>query len=774
MTTIFTGNGYRISFLTSQLVRFEYQPDGFFEDRPTTSVQNREFPAVKVAAHQGKNGLELDTEHLHIVYDGKPFSKNGLCVSVKGKASAYQSTWRFGESFSSLGGTVRTLDGADGRVPVEDGLISANGFTLLDDSQSMILETNGRFLPREQKETDFYFFGYGHDYRQCLKDYYRLSGAVPLLPRYALGNWWSRFHAYSQETYLALMERFEQEGVPLSVAVIDMDWHLTDVPYGSGWTGYTWNKALFPDPRSFLAALHRKGMHVTLNLHPAGGVEPHEDAYRAMCKALGKDPESNLCIDFDAADDRFLKAYFDYLHHPLEDEGVDFWWIDWQQGKECAMEGLDPLWVLNERHYRDLHKKGKRALILSRYAGPGSHRTPVGFSGDTIMSWASLSFQPEFTAMAANAGYPWWSHDIGGHMRGIRNDELAVRWLQFGVFSPILRLHSGKMVFASKEPWTYGREASRIMCDFLRLRHRLVPYLYTAAERTHRLGEALVRPMYHGWPEREEAYIVPNQYVFGQSLVVCPITQPTDPDLQMAKTTAWLPDGRWYDFITGQMYTGDRMLCLWRPLEEYPVFAPAGAIVPLADSLRAEENPAELTLRVFGGASGQYDLYEDDGISLNSSAVFTHIALDWQEGTVTIRPEGDLSLLPAQRTWHFECFGFSPTAIIYNNEAVPAQYDPERNALCFTVTEKTAACLILYFSDMHLAQDDWLARAAKILQRAQTSNEEKEIIWQLLCEKGNTASVMGTLQARCTAPALVESLAEVMFAQEAKEGEQGT
>lgn len=772
MTTIFTDKNYRITFLTSRLVRFEYQENGCFEDRFTTGVQNRDFPAVKVDSNRSSRGLELDTEYLHIVYDGKVFSSNGLCISVKGNVSAYQSTWRYGEQFSTLGGTARTLDGADGEIPVENGLVSRNGFSILDDSQSMILTKDGQFIPREYIENDFYFFGYGHDYQQCLKDYYLLSGAVPLLPRYALGNWWSRFHEYSEESYLKLMERFEQENIPLSVAVIDMDWHLTDVPYGSGWTGYTWNKSLFPDPRRFLTALHNRGMHTTLNLHPAGGVEPHEEAYSAMCEALGRNPEDKQCIDFDASDEQFLREYLKYLHHPAEEDGVDFWWIDWQQGKESAVKGLDPLWVLNEKHYSDNQRKGKRGLILSRYAGPGSHRTPVGFSGDTIMSWASLAFQPEFTAMASNAGYPWWSHDIGGHMRGIRNDELSVRWLQFGVFSPIMRLHSGKMCFASKEPWTYGKEAERIMGKYLRLRHSLIPYLYSMAERTHRLGEALIRPIYYQWSEQEEAYQMRNQYLFGTSLMVCPITAPMNQEIKMGNVKVWLPEGFWYDFLTGQVYSGDRILSIWRDLESYPVFAPAGTIVPLADTLNANENPPEMTMRIFGGKSGRFDLYEDDGISLKRNAVWTHIEFDWEKGIISIKTEGNRSFLPKKRTWHIEIVGIKASQVSKEDTSLCCTYNQERNALCFSIEMfRENEEMTLSISELKLSQDNWLMRAAQRLQMAQTENDEKEMIWNLLNKKGRAPSVLGTIRATCSSSALVDCLAEVLFAQDEKEGE---
>lgn len=766
MTTTLTGSSYRITFLTSRLVRLEYQQDGLFEDRLTTCVRCRDFPPVEVVVNRGAHGLEMDTEHLHIVYNEGPFTRSGLSIALKGGVTIYFSTWRWGEPFSTLGGTARTLDTADGRIDVDNAVISRNGFSVLDDGQSMLLDDQGGFTPRSHPGEDLYFFGYGRDYEDCLRDYYRLTGKTPMLPRWALGNWWSRYHEYTEESYLQLMDRFEKERIPLSVAVIDMDWHLTDVPCGSGWTGYTWNRDLFPDPARFLGELRRRGMRTTLNLHPAGGVEPHEEAYEAMCRALGKDAQKKLCIDFDAADERFMRAYFDLLHHPLEEEGVDFWWIDWQQGSVSAVEGLDPLWVLNEQHYQDSQRSGKRGLILSRYAGPGSHRCPVGFSGDSIMSWASLHFQPEFTAMAANIGYPWWSHDIGGHMNGVRSDELSVRWLQFGVFSPILRLHSSKSAFASKEPWSYGVEAEGIMGDWLRLRHRLIPYLYTASERTHRLGEALVRPVYHRWPEAHEAYTVPNQYLFGPSLMVCPITQPMDPALRMGSVAAWLPEGMWFDFLTGQIYTGGRMLTLWRPLDEYPVLAPTGAIIPLAEDMRAEENPRCLTLRVFAGADGSFELYEDDGVSLHSSSARTTIALDWRKGELSICAQGDLSLLPAARTWHVECIGFAPAKAFLDGTALDVIYDEKRNALCFTVEGPAAQAVTIRFDHGEVAEDRWLDRAQERIHRAQSDNIEKEMLWRLLQSRGRSAANMGTLRTIAVTPGMADCLAEVMFAQD--------
>lgn len=129
------------------------------------------------------------------------------------------------------------------------------------------------------------------------------------------------------------------------------------------------------------------------------------------------------------------------------------------QGTNTKIEGLDPLWMLNHFHYLDSGRDGKRPMTFSRYAGPGSHRYPVGFSGDTHITWDSLDFQPYFTNTASNIGYGWWSHDIGGHMMGYRDEELEVRWYQYGVFSPINRLHSSNSRFSGKEPWKFSMEA---------------------------------------------------------------------------------------------------------------------------------------------------------------------------------------------------------------------------------------------------------------------------------------------------------------------------
>lgn len=437
-----------------------------------------------------------------------------------------------------------------------------------------------------------------------------------------------------------------------------------DSKYGTGWTGYTWNKEMFPDPEGFMENLHKRGMKVTLNVHPADGVRAFEECYPDFAAYMGVDTKKEAPVLFDVGNPDFMKGYFEFVHHPLESQGVDFWWIDWQQGSNSGVEGLDPLWMLNHYHYLDNCKNGNRGMIFSRYAGPGSHRYPVGFSGDSIISWASLDFQPYFTANASNIGYGWWSHDIGGHMRGIKDDELAVRWLQFGVFSPIMRLHSSCSEFNGKEPWRYNRLAEQVMKDFLRLRHKLIPYLYSMNVRASVESIPIVQPMYYYDQLEYEAYQVPNEYYFGSEMIVCPITSPIDRESGMAGFGAWLPEGKWVDLFTGLIYEGGRRVSLYREIDKIPVLTKCGAIIPMdgRDEGNGIDNPEYLEIFVCGGGDGEFTLWEDDGRESEfheESWAKTKMRFEWgEDARLTLdAPTSNTQVLPAKRKYRLHILG---------------------------------------------------------------------------------------------------------------------
>ena len=720
---VIAGEGWRITVLTDRLLRLEYEPEGRFRDGATQAVINREFPLPAFTVRDSGDRLSIETDGLRLEYDKKPFSAEGLSAVLKNALLSHASVWHYGESVGNLKGTARTLDQADGGVkkaffvgeqdkPLEmgDGLMSMDGFAVLDDSHSMGMDAQGNLTPADGVSIDLYLFAYGHDFKAALRDFYRLSGPVPSLPRYALGNWWSRYYRYTEKSYKALMEKFAAERVPLSVAVIDMNWHVTDIDpkYGSGWTGYTWDPAMFPDPKAMLDWLHERHLKVTLNDHPADGVRACEDLYPEMAREMGIDPDSGYPVDFDASSEKFLKAFEKVVLDSFERTGVDFWWIDWQQRGGSSVPGVDPLFVLNHTRYMYANRKGDVGMTFSRYGGPGSHRYPVGFSGDSCITWDSLAFQPYFTATAANIGYGWWSHDIGGHMLGIRDEELATRWLQFGVFSPIMRLHSSMSEFLSKEPWSYSMEPCAVMEHFLRLRHRLVPWLYTRALRAAEEGSAILYPVYYdwdlGWKLRD---VERNEYMFGGELLVAPIVTPADADTKLASARVWLPEGQWVDFFTGLRYTGGQSLNVYRPLSGMPVFVRPGAILPM-DADFAPENgcplPKNVVFRAFAGACGEGSLVEDDGSrpgSPNYRRCETRVALEEGDG-LTLRllsAEGATELLPTDRRISVELVGVANALPDEADCGFEARYDAQTRTLTLALDVKPGAGATLRWRD---------------------------------------------------------------------------
>lgn len=452
-----------------------------------------------------------------------------------------------------------------------------------------------------------------------------------------------------------------------------MEWHwvaderVEDSSF-SGWTGYSWDTKMFPKPKEFLEELHKRKIVVTPNDHPADGIAPYEECYEEICKALGYDSKVGDAVSFDPASKDFVDAYFDIALKKLEDDGIDFWWVDWQQGPYSRVAGVDPLWVLNHFHFLNNMRGNKRPLTFSRFAGPGSHRYPVGFSGDTVVTWESLNFQPEFTATSSNIGYGWWSHDIGGHMEGYRDDELATRWVQLGVFSPILRLHSSNNPWNSKEPWRFPMEERKIQNEALRLRHQLVPYVYTMNRRSAVHDEPLVQPIYWEYPKRVEAYDNKNTFFFGSELLVCAITSPRHKVTRRGKARAWLPPGRHVDIFSGVVYDGNREIYLHRTLEQYAVFAHEGSIIPMDAAAQPENgcvNPSAMQVMVAVGADGDFDMYEDDGKGSHAEDVewiVTPMKYDQSSGTLTVGPASiKSSAVPDKRSWTFTFPALDPS-----------------------------------------------------------------------------------------------------------------
>ncbi len=785
--SIIKGDKYRITLLTSRLFRIEYSEEGVFEDRATQTVINREFDPVEFSLADDGKRLVITTDDIEIVYYGGPVSTNTLSVRML-NGSNHLGKWNYtDDNENNLMGTARTLDRANGACELETGIMSRdNNPSILDDSKSLIIEEDGSISPRKEGCFDQYIFCFGlkehkYDYKAALKAFYKLTGQTPLIPRYALGNWWSRYYAYTQEEYVELMKRFKEEQIPFSVAVIDMDWHLVDIDpkYGSGWTGYTWNKELFPDHVEFLKFLHDEGLKTTLNLHPAEGVGAHEKAYKNMAEAMGVDPKTEKRIEFDITDEKFMENYFEHLHHPMEEEGVDFWWMDWQQGNTTAVPGLDPLWMLNHLHIIDHGRDGKRAMIFSRYSGPGSHRYPIGFSGDTFVTWDSLDFQPYFTANASNIGYGWWSHDIGGHMFGQRDAELTNRWVQLGVFSPICRLHSSNQPFINKEPWNYDRNTEYCMKKFLKLRHELVPYLYTMNYRAHKEGEPIVQPLYYNYVSdnkkvflAEPEFECKNEFSFGTEMLVSPITKPADKETMCGCATTFLPEGDWYDFFTNDRYVGGRVFDAYRKAEDMPVFVKAGGIVPMAKlgHINDIENPENLRIKVYAGADNTFEMYEDDGETMEYASgkyAITRMQLAWGDKPVfrISKPQGDF-VIP-ERNIEVEFIGINDNKNIKVTEdgkdkAFEAVW---RDGVLVVKTETVSGDIeVAFTSPVEIKRNDVVSKAEEFLRYAEADIIQKERAFASIKGEETAVKRLANIYALDLSPEIKSALTEIITA----------
>lgn len=763
---------YRLTLLGERLLRMERSEALRFRDAATQAVWYRDMPAQAYEAEEREGALYLTTG----ACEWKITEARRDCrIRLAG------GDWQKISNAGNLRGTYRTLDECDGnvhsvsqdgklvgveRIKLGVGVCSKTGVAVYDDAQSLTLGEDGEIKAERGEGTDEYIFAFGKDYRAALRALYTITGNTPLVPRFALGNWWSRYHAYTQEEYMRLLTRFQENGVPLSVATIDMDWHWsrtvdekfrlassgknTQYYLGGyslksrvervGWTGYTWNTDLFPDHRAMLKEIEGMGLKVTLNLHPADGVRFWDDQYAAMAAAMGVDAASEKAIPFDITDARFVNAYFDILHKPFEREGVAFWWIDWQQGTQTKMDGLDPLWSLNHYHYLDNGKESETPLILSRYGGVGSHRYPLGFSGDTSITWNTLAYLPYFMATASNVGYTWWSHDIGGHCRGEKSGEMFVRHVQYGVFSPINRLHCTSQATLSKEPWYFENGTGEIVKEWLRFRHKLVPYLYSASYRTHEAGEALVEPLYYEW-DTPQAYAYKREYLFGKQLLVAPVTTKRAKD-GYARTKAWLPEGVWTDIFTGDRYVapvGGVEKTLLRTLDTIPVLIRSGGILPLAalDGRNGVKNPRKMDIGVWEG-NGAFTLCEDGreeggkGVC-RTEMTATHTEKDGESvQTLALRSVGDRSVMPAGRTVRvrFQDIPASACVRVYvGGKELPARnlyldhaaaefaYDGAEEARIEAVYETPTAFTRL------------LARATDVLLRGEGKNRSKYLLW---------------------------------------------
>jgi hypothetical protein len=549
-----------------------------------------------------------------------------------------------------LGGWIRGFDtytygpgtacpdgtrGADCLTALEpwhtDGLLEGAGWRLLDDTRSAVWTPGGWVSPRGPAGDleDGYLFAYGHDYTGALRTLAQLTGSAPLLPRSVFGVWYSDYTPYSgADIEDSLYPQFTRNQVPLDTLSLDTDWKAPN-----NWNGWEWNDKLFPDPTAFLSWARSHGVDVTLNVHSS--IDDHDPKLPATQKiardSLGSSScSAGPCKVWDWSVVNQAESNF-ALQQSFQKQGVDFWWLDWCcDASVVTMPGLTPDSWIDHLYAQEMVDQGQRGFVLARIgasngepdavypAGPWSaHTTGIAFTGDAWGTWNTLAGEVALTPAEATIGEPYVSDDIGSFLgppptqSGADPPDLYDRWVQFGTFQPILRLHSND---EDRLPWEYPQPVAGITESFLRLRQALIPYTYTLAAQAHSTGLPMTQPLYLDYPDLSAAYSHPYEYLYGSDMLVAPVTSPG----LVADTTVWIPPGRWTDYFTGATFTGPLTTTVSDPLSRMPVFVKAGGIIPEQPALPSDpsKSSARLTVQVYAGGSGTFSLYGDRGSGL--------------------------------------------------------------------------------------------------------------------------------------------------------------
>jgi alpha-glucosidase (family GH31 glycosyl hydrolase) len=502
------------------------------------------------------------------------------------------------------------------------GVLSRSGYCFLNDSTTAVMDEDDFPIARNTPGTqDWYFFLYNDDYLEGLRLFHLLTGKTPLPTKNAFGIFFSRYPAYDEKEARQIIARFQQEGIPLSTLVIDMEWHK------EGWCNWDWNREWYPDPKGFFDWARGEGLEVTLNVHPEW-IDASDSHYNAFVKRVGRDTfgprmepkkkggqpppwigSNHEMVWMNLCDKREASAFLEEVQQPVLDMGVSYWWLDGHAG---WIEGTDPTIIANKLYFEQTVTDEYRGMCLTRTGGWGSHRYGVFFTGDTFSRWETLEMEVEFTIRAGHIGVSYVSHDIGGFIHEptpLIDPRLYIRWLQYGVFSPVIRFHSAPHA-GSRQPWDYGEENLKIAKRWLAVRNSLIPYIYTKSRKQYDTGVPLVRGLYLEDGTNEAAYRF-DEYLFGDSVLVAPIVTPT------CIREIYLPDGLWFAFESNHTREGGEAFNAHVPLAEISAWVRAGSILVRQGPTTkpAQAHVQHLLLDVYPGANGEAELYEDDGRS---------------------------------------------------------------------------------------------------------------------------------------------------------------
>ena len=609
-----SGKTFRITVLTERLVRLEYNPNGLFVDLESELVRFRNFPKVDFELKEDNKYLTIKTKYFSLSYTKEKSFDGGRLVpmsNLKVELNGTDKGWYYNhpeiKNTKDYKGNFFSLDGSEENLKARKGLYSPDGFSSIDDSNTYLYDKNRKIYTRDGG-IDIYLFMYNKDFDLALKDYFALTGYPSLIPRYALGNWWSRDFDYTTKDIEELIGNFEKNGIPLSILLLDKGWHQYNYENKEIKSGFTFNKELIEKPKDLINDLHKKNIHVGVKIDPSDGVYPIDEKYKELADTFGV--TDNKIIAFDPLNPVFLDSLYQIMISPLTHMGVDFFWND----TDCSTMYYIQFGLYSQLLFERINNDDKQhEMILSRNPMIATHRYPVTYTGKALIGWDTIKRICRTQEQASNMGIAWTSTDVDGNYGGIEEEELYVRSVEQATFGPILRFNAPRGRYYRREPWRWNAKTLEIVGRYLKLRHRLIPCLYSEAYEYHKNGTLFMKPLYYDYPWVFDDVNYRDEYYFGQMLVA-PITQGKDMLMNRTVQRVFIPEGTWYDFITGKKFPGNKEYKTFYRDEDYPVFVKKGGIIPLnndLDNLNYTGNPDSLEIHIFPGESNTYNLYED-------------------------------------------------------------------------------------------------------------------------------------------------------------------
>ena len=476
---------------------------------------------------------------------------------------------------------------------------------------------------------------------EIIGSYRAVTGEVPMLPSWALGYIHCRERFKSQDELLTTARRFRAEGIPLDLIV--QDWQY----WGKyGWNAMQFDEEHYPNPTEMVSELHDMNMQLMLSVWSK--IDPSSEVGKEAQERGLYIPETTWIDFFDEEAAGFYWKNFSERLLPIR---IDAWWQDATEPENDDLEGRRIMKgtepgeryrniypnMVNKTVYEGLRQDDpeRRAMIFTRSGFSGIQKYgAVLWSGDVGNDWQTLRYQISAGLNFMATGLPWWTYDAGGFFRprdqysNPEYIERLIRWVQTGTFLPLMRVHG---YMSDTEPWNYGPEAQRIITDYINLRYKLMPYIYSEAAKVTFEGSTFMRPFVFDFPDDEEALKQNTSYMFGPSLMVSPVVESG-----VTECKVYLPknDAGWYDWWTGEKLAGGQYVSAQVDIEKIPVYAKAGSIVPTGPQKQyvAEKTDKPVVINVYPGADASFTLYEDEGINYNyEDGAYSTIALTWDD-----------------------------------------------------------------------------------------------------------------------------------------------